>query len=104
MKIISFILSLYIFSLVTAPVLDALDLLPVSMYCQDFCTTEEEQDDYGCDELYNPFLSCNCGYGFIVPHINNSLTTFSPFKAKNSEYAQSVPIQYIHSIWHPPKA
>jgi len=110
MKLLSFILSLYVFSLVTSPVLGTLDLLPESMCCQDFYSGENgqeqhnDQDDNGCTQMCNPFFSCKCSFGFIASHINNPLKPFSLFTAENSQYSQAISLQYIHSIWHPPKA
>jgi hypothetical protein len=108
MKLLSLVLSLYIFSLVTAPVLGTLDLPAESMCCQDFCTTENEQHndqgDDGCTEMCNPFLSCACCIGFTAPLLINPLKPFSPFTEENSKHQQSISLQYIHSIWHPPMA
>lgn len=110
MKLLSFILSLYVFSLVTEPILGTIDLIPGSMCCQDFCANDKEQEQHsdqnedGCNELCNPFLSCHCGFGFTASLIYIPLKTFSPFTEENREYQQSVSLQYFHSVWHPPKA
>ena len=109
MKSLSFILSIYVFSLFIVPVLATPDMSAKPLCCQDFCSAENEErpDNNRKDsrnETCNLYLSCQCCYGFTLPKAISLPEPFSFLITDKNQYRQSLSLQYFTSIWRPPKA
>lgn len=103
MKILYFILSLYVL------------VLSISPCCEDnncidndhLLKTEQSdnsQHDNDCKGNCSPFYTCNTCVGFIITKTNDNLTIIATFVVKNIIlYNQQFVENYFAKIWQPPK-
>ncbi len=109
MRVIAFILSLYVLFLAALPLPGFTDIFSEDLCCQDACEkniAEQAQDEEdGCSELCNPFLSCSCSIGFTTAAIEAiqdiSSDEFAPYLDQMDNCYLN---PFIFQVWHPPKA
>lgn len=102
MKIICFILSLYVFSLSTVPCCSGND-------CSDDTNTEHTQDhshhhDDNNDNTCSPFLNCGTCSGFVFSKLEIDFEEFYFIMDKSVVVHKSQFIDhYFAKFWQPPK-
>ena len=66
---------------------------------QDQPTDDKET----CNDICNPFLSCNTCLGFIVTGTNKVTFTLNLSELQPSVCFESPSMEFPYTIWHPPK-
>ncbi|MEM9937007.1 MAG: hypothetical protein AAF824_25480, partial [Bacteroidota bacterium] len=72
MKKVTFILSLYVIFLACLPALGAVDILPELMCCTQDHDEQQENEESDCEDVCNPFFSCQCFHGFTAVVISHT--------------------------------
>lgn len=109
MRIIAFILSLYVLLLAGFPISGFAELFSESVCCQEVCAEaaadHQESDEDGCNDLCNPFLSCSCSIGFTTAHLDITTELDSEnFGIHIPQLENSYRNQVIFQVWNPPKS
>ncbi|HLW07179.1 MAG TPA: DUF6660 family protein [Marinilabiliaceae bacterium] len=108
-KILSIILSIYIIALNVQPIMDMVDLgnediCIASIHNSDAENQQPtENDEDGCDDLCNPFMSCTTCLGCTVPVAILFSEPFENHEIQLTFYKNFHSLQYSGSIWQPPK-
>lgn len=106
MKILSFILSFYVIALNVQPILNL-----VEIGYEDGCSStilsddleNQHEDEDGCTDLCNPFLSCSMCLGFTIPISVLFSGPSEHYMIKQVFYENFTTPQYVSAIWQPPK-
>lgn len=107
MKLLTVILSFYIFALSTIPCVDIEH--DSAAHAKVNHTSEKEKHSHDKDsDLCSPFCICNCcGQQItltLVPSINyNFQVQFEEIKTSNSIYTSAFNSTFYGSIWQPPQ-
>jgi hypothetical protein len=108
MKMIAFLLSLYVLLLASFPISGFAGLFGESVCCQEVCVEaaaeHHQSEEGGCDDLCNPFLSCSCSIGFTAAQLNTSPDLDSGnYGVHINQMEDSYLNQVIFQVWNPPK-
>lgn len=98
MKAVSILLLMYLGILISAPALEAMELIPEAFCC------EEESDD-NCEETCNPFINCHCCTGFTSQPFTSELRNNIAYidSPSSSIYRSPINTKLTIQIWNPPK-
>ncbi len=108
MKSFGSILLIYIIGLIGMPILDLIQYDDNESCVTSCCHSDTEEtpidnEDNDCNGSCNPFFSCVCGIGFLIPQ-SNVLEQIEVFEEKQvlTQY-HSTANQVVIPIWQPPK-
>lgn len=106
MKLLTVILSFYIFALSASPCVD----IEVESAAHSTVAHSSEKDNHSHDkenDLCSPFCICNCCAGVTltyVPVITYDFTVrFEQIRSSNSIYTSVLHSNFYGSIWQPPQ-
>jgi hypothetical protein len=90
------------------PALELIGINSDTQNCIVSCYSDSQEppfqnDKNDCNDLCNPFLSCNSCFGFTVSSLATLIEQVDFIELKNGDFQSPPPFRYTHSIWHPPK-
>jgi len=106
MKILSFILTFYILALNVEPILTLIEIGYEDGCCSTILSDgieNQEEDEDGCNDLCNPFLSCSSCLGCPIPISALYLEPFENYTIQSIFYESFTILKYVGAIWQPPK-